>query len=294
MAHLLVVSLIWAFSFGLIKGNLQGLDPSFVSWVRMTLSLLVFLPFLRPAQMKWRQAWQLIVLGGVQYGLMYVFYIASFETLKAHQVALSTVLTPLFVVGLEAWTTRTLRARFALAALLAVGGAALLNPDPTSLGAWKGMLLVQGSNLCFAVGQVWYRRLGRGPTPDRSSFALAYAGAVLVTGMAALLTNDSIPSSLTFTQIWTLGYLGFVASGICFFLWNVGAKATNAGVLAVFNNVKIPLAVLVSLLVFGESAQWSRLLSASAMIALALWLGARTSKQASPEKALASVRNDTK
>ncbi|HPB94981.1 MAG TPA: DMT family transporter [Polyangiaceae bacterium] len=137
MAHLLVVSLIWAFSFGLIKGNLQGLDPSFVSWVRMTLSLLVFLPFLRPAQMKWRQAWQLIVLGGVQYGLMYVFYIASFETLKAHQVALSTVLTPLFVVGLEAWTTRTLRARFALAALLAVGGAALLNPDPTCLARGK-------------------------------------------------------------------------------------------------------------------------------------------------------------
>ena len=47
MIYLLAVSLIWAFSFGLIKGNLVGLDSNFVSFVRLFISFLVFVPFLK-------------------------------------------------------------------------------------------------------------------------------------------------------------------------------------------------------------------------------------------------------
>ncbi|MDX9865812.1 MAG: hypothetical protein RBT34_13495, partial [Anaerolineaceae bacterium] len=46
MIYLLVVSLVWAFSFGLIKGNLVGLDAVFVAGMRLLISLLVFLPML--------------------------------------------------------------------------------------------------------------------------------------------------------------------------------------------------------------------------------------------------------
>jgi len=284
MGHLLVVSIVWAFSFGLIKGNLQGLDPSFVSFVRMALSLVVFLPFLRVRGMGRSRAVQLMLLGGVQYGLMYVLYIASFRYLAAHQVALFTVFTPLFVVALDDVAERKFRPGFAGVALLAVGGAAVLGTTSLSaLGAWKGLVLVQGSNLCFAIGQVWYRRLGPGPGPgpgpDRSTFALAYAGAVIVTGLGMALTTGSVPGTLTFTQGWTLGYLGVVASGLCFFLWNVGATRTNAAVLAVFNNVKVPLAVLVSLVVFGESADLLRLVGGGALVAVALWLGSRVANK---------------
>ena len=49
MVFLLLVSLIWAFSFGLIKGNLTGLDSNFVAFCRMFVSLLIFLPFLKYA-----------------------------------------------------------------------------------------------------------------------------------------------------------------------------------------------------------------------------------------------------
>ena len=47
MPLLLFVSLLWAFSFGLIKRHLGGLDSSFVAAVRLGLALLVFLPFVR-------------------------------------------------------------------------------------------------------------------------------------------------------------------------------------------------------------------------------------------------------
>ena len=277
MAYLLVVSLIWAFSFGLIKDNLHGLDASFVSFVRMAFSLAVFLPFLHLRGITRDRAMKLMLLGAVQFGLMYVLYVASFKTLAAHQVALYACMTPIFVVALEDAAERRFRPRFAFAALLAVGGAVVLGTG--ILGApeaWRGFLLVQGSNVCFAIGQVWYRRLGSGPGAVHSEFALPYVGALIVTFAAVVLSPDSVPATLTFRQVATLGYLGLLASGLCFFLWNLGATRTNAGVLAVFNNVKVPLGVFVSLVVFGESANWVRLVIAGTMIAVAFWIGTKS------------------
>ena len=50
MALLLIASFIWAFSFGLIKKYLGGLDAGFVAFVRLALSFLLFLPLLQAAQ----------------------------------------------------------------------------------------------------------------------------------------------------------------------------------------------------------------------------------------------------
>ena len=47
-------------------------------------------------------------------------------------------------------------------------------------------------------------------------------------------------------------YLGFIASGIGFFLWNKGATKSNTGTLAACNNAVVPLAVICSLFLFGE------------------------------------------
>ena len=47
MIHLVLVSLVWAFSFGLIGNTLAGLPPAWLGWVRLALSALVFLPFVR-------------------------------------------------------------------------------------------------------------------------------------------------------------------------------------------------------------------------------------------------------
>jgi drug/metabolite transporter (DMT)-like permease len=69
-------------------------------------------------------------------------------------------------------------------------------------------------------------------------------------------------------------YLGLIASGLGFFLWNRGATRVDAGTLAVMNNAKIPLAVACSLLFFGESpdANMLRLAISAGFFAAALWL----------------------
>ena len=82
MIYLLVVSLVWAFSFGIIKDQLTSLDSNFVSFLRMVLSFIVFLPFIRFKKIPNQFIMRLILLGMIQFGLMYVAYIFAYQYLQ--------------------------------------------------------------------------------------------------------------------------------------------------------------------------------------------------------------------
>lgn len=94
MLYLLSASIIWSFSFGLIKGNLTSLHPNLVSFFRIAISLLVFLPFIKVKNIPNRFKLKLVLIGGVQYGLMYITYIYSYKYLKGYEAALFTIFTP--------------------------------------------------------------------------------------------------------------------------------------------------------------------------------------------------------
>jgi len=285
MLYLFVASLIWSFSFGLIKTELRGLDPVFVALVRLGLSLAVFLPWLRPRRLARASLLFLPAVGAVQYGVMYMTYISAYAHLPAHQVALFTLFTPLFVVLVHAALVRRMQPAFFGAAALAVAGGAVIAWSGRDVaGTVRGILLLQASNLSFAGGQVVYRRWRRRTVEirDRDAFALLYLGGVAVTAVCSLLLVDWTTVRPSSRQFGVLLYLGVLPSGLCFFLWNAGAVRVNAGTLAVFNNVKIPLAVGVSLLVFGESARPAPLAAGGVMIAAALFLCRRPPAREDP------------
>ena len=126
MIFLLVVSVVWAFSFPLIKLHLTTLDPNFVALVRMVLALLVLLPFLRTRKIDPGLAIRLAAIGAMQMGVMYVTYIRSFQYLQSYEVALLTIMTPLWITLFSSVLSRFLAPRFHLAALLAIVGAAVI------------------------------------------------------------------------------------------------------------------------------------------------------------------------
>ena len=69
-----------------------------------------------------------------------------------------------------------------------------------------------------------------------------------------------------------------LASGVGFFLWNVGATRVRSGTLAVMNNAKVPLAVVVSLAFFGEQAPLPWLAASLLTMGVAVWLAENTKK----------------
>src|SRR5688572_6903688 len=160
MLQLIVVSLIWAFSFGLIKRYLVGVDSTFVSAARLGLSLLIFLPFLRLRGVTLRLGLTLASIGAVQFGVMYLAYIESFRYLRAYEAALFTITTPILVTLIADALEHTLRLRAFTAAALAVIGAGFVTLKSVNLDlTLTGLALVQLSNAAFAIGQIAYRRV---------------------------------------------------------------------------------------------------------------------------------------
>ncbi len=270
MLYLLLVSIIWPFSFGLIKNQLSGLDPTAVAVVRIAFSLLIFLPLLRLRLVSRKHLVQLFVTGAVEFGVMYLLYLRAFHYLQAFEVALFTITTPLYLALADAIIAREWQPRHWIAATLSVVAASIIvwKKTPTDQ-FWYGFLLLQISNLCFAAGQLAYRRIRKSMTEvkDGQVFGWLYLGALVATGLASCATTNWTQFRPTFAQWEVLAYLGILSSGLCFFWWNRGSLKVNAGTLAAMNNAKVPLGVIVSLVFFHES---QRLATTDDLVRLAL------------------------
>lgn len=287
MTRLVLVSWLWAFSFGINKQWVAGADPVLVTVLRLGLASLALLPWLRLPRAGRAAVPQLMAIGAVQFGLMYVALNYCFIVLQAYQVALFTVMTPLYVAAVHARRSGRAPAGLFAAAAAALIGAALVERwavDRSSF--WSAFAVMQVSNLAFAWGQVAYRdwRRKNPAEADLNIFGWLYLGGLLVSAAWAALGSDwGEPLNYT-QQRWTaLLYLGLVASGAGFFLWNSGAARVRPGVLAVMNNLKSPLAVLVSAVFWGawtamQGRDWLLLAAGSACI-----IGAAAAAGRSPE-----------
>jgi drug/metabolite transporter (DMT)-like permease len=277
MIYLITASLIWCFSFGLIGNTLKGLPPAWLAASRLILAAIIFMPFIR--RIKIQTAVNLFCIGAVQFGLMYLAYMYSYQTLKSHEVALFTIFTPIYVSLLNDMQERQFNPRNLLMASLAVAGAAVILWNKESrIESLTGFCYVQISGVCFALGQLLYRRLfnkNRAELPNKADlniFAWLYLGGFVILlpfAIGDMLTAMPHPTA---KQIATIAYLGITASGIAFFLWNIGARKVSTATLAVMNNLKIPAGVLVSLLVFREEANLTALLIGAALIAVAVFV----------------------
>lgn len=287
MIYLVMTTLIWAFSFGLIGNTLKGLDPLQIAATRLLLAFIIFLPFIKLGNTNWQEKGQLVLLGVVQYGVMYTCYLSAFHYLPSHLVALFSVLTPLYIVIINNIKQGSFTPWYLLATLFSVFGAGIIKIGAIdSNEIWLGFGLMQIANLAFAFGQLYYRdwKQARPQISDGSVFGFLYLGAVIFTSIATLLIyqKSPIPFNATTTQWLTLVYMGFIASGLGFFFWNKGGTQTNVGVLASFNNAVVPLAMFASLFIFGEAEggtqeELIRLAIGSLLIVTALLIAKRKS-----------------
>jgi drug/metabolite transporter (DMT)-like permease len=285
MIYLAVVSLIWAFSFGLIGNALSDVDSFFTATVRLGCATLLFLPFLRAKEIVRIDRLRLVFIGAIQFGVMYACYMQAFQYLPSHLVAIFSILTPVYVVILHDLRQRTFSSRYLVAALLSVLGAAAIKAKTIPTGDfWIGFGLMQVAGIAFAYGQIAYRdwKQSNPQANDRSVFALLAMGGTICVGIGGFFLSDWSTLEVKPDQWKAILYLGFVASGIGFFLWNKGASKVNPGTLAAFNNAVVPLAVICSLFIFGETSSMDtentfRLAIGSIFIGLAVYTGKRTS-----------------
>lgn len=281
MSYLLSITLLWAFSFSLIGVYLAGqVDAWFSVLMRIGLATLVFLPFLRPKNISLNTALKLMAIGAIQLGLMYAFYYQSFLYLTVPEVLLFTVMTPIYITLLNDAFEGKFHSHFMISAVIATLGAIAIRYNGIDAGFLLGFGLVQGANLCFATGQVCYKRLMKDQEIEQKTvFGFFFIGAFIVASTCYLLFGNSEKLPTTSVQWGVLIYLGVIASGMGYFMWNKGATLVNVGVLAVMNNLLIPAGILVNLLIWNRDADILRLSIGGALILLALLVNQKLEKR---------------
>lgn len=276
MRLLTLVTLIWAFSFSLIGVYLAGkLDSYFAVLVRVALASLIFLPFTNfrlPTHFKLK----IMGIGVIQIGLMYLFFYKSFLFLSVPEVLLFTIFTPVYVTIIYDLLKGTFNPLYIATAALAVLGAYVIKSSQINPGFFTGFMMVQGANICFALGQVLYKKLLENEALEgikqSTIFGYFHFGALVISAAAFLLFGNMDRITPDPTQWAVLIWLGLVASGLGYFLWNRGATQVDSGILAIMNNAVVPLGLIVNLLLWGKEISYTHLLLGGGLILLALWL----------------------
>lgn len=278
MTLLIITTILWAFSFSLIGEYLAGsVDSYFSALMRVALALLVFLPFLRHKGQRLATLSLYMLTGALQLGIVYLLIFRAYLYLTVAEFLLFTVLTPLYITLIyDLLNRRYPRWSYAASALLAVAGAAIIRYDKLTGDFWWGLALVQLANISFALGLVGYKRLMElTPMPQHNAFAWFYLGATVVALLGWLMRGNWQQLPDTHLQWAVLVWLGIVASGLGYFMWNYGATQVDAGTVGIMNNMHVPAGLLVNFVIWQQQPHWMAFIAGSVLIIAALWIHRR-------------------
>ena len=228
MPYLIIVTVLWAFSFSLIDEYLAGqVDSDFAVLSRVIFAGVLLLPVTKWRGVRSELIYGMIIIGSLQFGITYLCLYRSFLFLSAPEVLLFTIMTPVFVTIFDDALNRRFSPIALLAALLAVIGAGVIRYDGITGGYILGFFLMQLANASFAAGQVGYRNMVRWYPTDLSPlrfFGYFYIGALIIVLPAYLLFGDNTLMPHTGVHWAVLIWLGFGASAAGLLLWNHGGS----------------------------------------------------------------------
>ncbi|MFC3531018.1 EamA family transporter [Vogesella facilis] len=276
MPYLLIVTVLWAFSFSLIGQYLAAqVDSDFAVLLRVLIAAAVFLPFTVWRGLPQRLLAGFWLAGALQFGITYLCLYRSFAVLTVPEVLLFTVLTPIYVVLLDDALQRRLNRWALLAAAVAVGGGVIIRFQPLHGDYLLGFVLLQVANLTFAAGQVLCRRLLQRypvPQPLYRYFGHFFLGALLLALPSFLLFGNPERLPQTGMQWGVLLYMGLFATALGMYWWVKGSVAVSAGTLAIMNELHVPAGLLVNVLIWNRNVDLPRLALGGAVILASLWL----------------------
>ena len=256
MIYLILVSILWSFSFGIIKYGLSGIDSSFISLMRNLIAFLFFASLTLYNFKKFIFDIKLILIGAIQFGLMYVLYIQSYQYLPAYLIATFTITTPIFIgIFSQLLQNKSFSLSGIFSILLVVLGSLMMRFNIVNpLDYWLGFFLIQCANICFAIGQIMFKKwYSKNTSVDIIyNFSQMFFGAVLITSMFSIINSTNIGMLNTY-NLFALLFLGLFSTGFGFLAWNLGSIQVSNERLAVMNNVVIPIAIFNSFLIFGEA-----------------------------------------
>ncbi len=274
MPHLIVVTVLWAFSFSLIGQYLAGkVDSDFAVLMRVAIAAAVFVPITVWRGLPRRLVGGFWLAGALQFGVTYLCLYRSFNVLTVPEVLLFTVLTPIYVTLIDDALEGRFNRRALLAAAVAVGGGAIIRFHRLEGSYLLGFLLLQLANATFAAGQILCRHLlarYRTEVPLHRFFGHFFLGALVLALPSFMLFGDLGKLPQTPVQWGVLAWMGLFATALGMYWWVLGSTRVDAGTLAVMNELHVPAGLVVNLLIWNRDADLPRLAAGGAVILASL------------------------
>jgi carboxylate/amino acid/amine transporter len=280
MFYLIFVTLLWAFSFSLIGEYLMSLDEYFLVFVRIILASLLFLPFTKFKGIPRILQLQLLFIGSLQIGIMYVFLYHSYRFLSVAEILLFTIFTPFYVTLVYDILDRRFHFLYLISAFFAVLGAFIIRYENVNENFLIGFLLVQAANICFAIGQSAYKYvLNKNKNFNQMEiFGYFHFGAFIITAIMFFLFGDFGRVTPSLFQWIILLWLGLAASGIGYFMWNKGATMVDAGTLGIMNNALIPAGLIINIAIWNRTVNYTTFVIGTIIILFSLFIHAKIKK----------------
>lgn len=257
----LIVTVLWASSFVIIKFGLEEIPALTFAGFRYTIASMILLLFtftnsenratLRQQEKKW---WIWIVA----YGLIYITMtqgtqFVALDLMPATTLSLMLNLTPMLVI---VFSTKTLNEhvskRQALyTGLVLVGLILYFYPADLMQGQIVGFIVILLSLFANAASSL----LGRAINRTKSASALIVTSISMSIGALFLLTLGLLTeelSPLSMVSIFYILWLALFNTAIAFTMWNKAMQTLRALDTALINSVMLPQIVILSILFLGE------------------------------------------
>ncbi|KAF4408176.1 DMT family transporter [Streptomyces lycii] len=270
-----VLSLIWGFSFLLIKVGTTGYAPLQVTFGRMafgTAVLLAALAVRRERLPRGARVWgHTAVAAFFLNALPFSLFSYAELTISSTLAGICNATTPLWGMLLSLVALSEDRPGRRRVAGLGLGFAGVL----TVLGAWQGFsgqdpagtLMALAASASYAVGWIYVRRT----LAARTESHLALSGAQLLAGTAQLTVAAALfsplPSSFPVVPLLAVAALGALGTGVAFLL-QYGLVAEVGPTTAQMVTYFIPvIATAAGVLVLGETLTWNTPVGALVVLA---------------------------
>jgi drug/metabolite transporter (DMT)-like permease len=280
---LLLTMTVWGSTFVVTKELIALWPPFTLAFARVAIGTLVLLPLAmarhRPdMRLPWPTIW---VMGLLGVALYYLTFNGAMVYISASQGALVQASIPAMTALVAVvWLRERASGLRWLGIALSVGGVLIVFSGNAADGAGSTVL---GNALMFAAVVCWalYTALAKRVAGFDSlviTVCVTGAGSLLLLPLAAYEVLSEGLQPLPVIGWLGVSYLGGVASGLAYMLYNASLRHLDASAVGVYTNLIPVVGVLTGVIVLGEPLS-ARAIVGGAVVMLGVWITSRSERK---------------
>ena len=273
---LIVVAIIWALNFSIVKVSLNEIDPFSFNVLRFIFATSLLWYFSRKRgyslKVERKHVWKLIGIGLIGNLCYQLFFIIGINYTYAANAAVMLGTIPIWVALLSQFFTdekltlyKGMGVLFAFigVALIIIGGEETISFESETF--WGNMITLTAA-LCWGVYTILSRKYLKIYSPLQYSAFMSLVGLVSLTliGLPFLIKLDW--GGISLIGFGGILYSGALSIGIAYIIWNNGVKSIGAVRTAAYQNLVPVLGLIFGLVLLGEELTVLQYIGAGSVI----------------------------